>query len=315
VTSLVISELSGSVAGVKIDGEPFAGDLVVDATGRGSRTPQWLRKIGYQPPAEETVQMDLGYSTRLFRRRKSDLGGDLGAIIPTTPQGKRGGVLIAQEGDRWMVTLFAHFDNYPPEEITGFIEFARSLAAPDIYDVVCNAEPLGEGVSLRFPASVRWRYEALGRFPAGYLVVGDAICSFNPKYGQGMSVAALEALELQKALSVETGDLARRFFAGAAKVVDIPWSIAVGNDLRMPETVGRRTAAGKFLNWYIAKLHKAGQDDRVVSLAFHRVSNLLAPPASIFNPRVAGRVLLRNLGSRGARAGQPARHHAAASAK
>lgn len=295
VEGLVASERSDRVAGVRAGGQTLAADLVVDATGRGSRTPQWLEAMGYEKPREEAVQIALGYTTRFFRRRTTDLEGDTAVIIPSTPDGKRGGVMLAQEGDRWTVTLFSHFGNYAPEDLPGFIEFARNLPAPYIHQVVQRAEPLGDAATTRFPASIRRRYEKLQRFPAGYLVFGDAMCSFNPIYGQGMSVAALEALELEKSLGANDCDLAKTFFRRAAKVVDIPWSIAAGNDLRMPEAIGPRTAGVRFVNWYMSKLHKAAHSDPVPALAFHRVGNLLAPPPSVMHPRVAVRVLWRNM--------------------
>ena len=296
---LVVDRKLGRVTGVRAGGEMLLGDLVVDASGRGSRSPQWLEQLGYEKPAEDVVHIGLGYTSRFFRRKPTDLGGDTAVIIPPTPKGKRGGVMLAQEGDRWTVTLMAHFGNYAPEDLDGFIAFARTLPAPDIHEVVSRNEPLGEAASARFPASVRWRYERLSRFPAGYLVFGDAICSFNPIYGQGMSVAALQAIELESTLASSAGDLklAKAFFRRAAKVVEIPWSIAVGADLRIPETVGRRTASVKFINWYMAKLHRAAHTDPVAALAFHRVGNLLAPPPSIMHPRVATRVLWENLRS------------------
>jgi 2-polyprenyl-6-methoxyphenol hydroxylase-like FAD-dependent oxidoreductase len=137
-----------------------------------------------------------------------------------------------------MVTLLSHFGESAPADIEGFIEFARTLAAPHIYELVRRAEPLGEAAVLRFPASVRRRYEKLDRFPEGYLVMGDAISSFNPIYGQGMTAAALQAIELRCSLVEGTGRLARSFFARASKVIDIPWSMAAGSDLRRPEAVG-----------------------------------------------------------------------------
>lgn len=212
--------------------------------------------------------------------------------------------MLVQEGDRWTVTLISHFGKPAPEELPGFIDYARSLPAPYIYQVIRGAEPVSEPATARFPASLRHRYEKLDRFPEGFLVFGDAISSFNPIYGQGMSVAALEAVELGQTLSEGSRDLAKRFFARAAKVVDIPWSIAVGNDLRMPETVGPRTGAVKFLNWYMSKLHRAAHTDPVASLTFHRVANLLEPPASVMHPRVIARVAWRNL-YRAKRASQP----------
>jgi 2-polyprenyl-6-methoxyphenol hydroxylase-like FAD-dependent oxidoreductase len=297
VEELVVDRKSGRVTGVRASGEALLGDLVVDATGRGSRSPQWLEELGYKKPLEEVVQVGLGYTTRFFRRKPTDLNGDTAVVIPPTPKGKRGGVMLAQEGDRWTVTLIAHFGNYAPEDLDGFIAFASTLPAPYIHEVVSRNEPLGETASARFPASVWRRYELLQRFPAGYLVFGDAICSFNPIYGQGMSVAALQAVELERTLACSDGDsaLAKTFFCRAAKVVEIPWSIAVGADLRIPETVGRRTTGVKLVNWYISKLHKAAHADPVAALAFHRVGNLLAPPPSIMRPRVAIRVLWENL--------------------
>jgi len=160
---------------------------------------------------------------------------------------------------------------------------------------VRRAEPVGDATIARFPTSVRRHYEKLRCFPEGYLVIGDALSSFNPVYGQGMSAAALESMELRAVLREGTENLARRFFQRVSKVVDIPWSVSVGNDLRMPETTGRRTLAVKAINAYISRLHKAAHRDPVVALAFHKVANLLAPPPSILAPRIALRVLWGNL--------------------
>jgi 2-polyprenyl-6-methoxyphenol hydroxylase-like FAD-dependent oxidoreductase len=176
-------------------------------------------------------------------------------------------------------------------ELSAFIDFAKTLPASYIYDVVSQAEPIGEAQSARFPANVRNRYEAMSRFPEGYLVLGDAICSFNPIYGQGMSVAALEAVELDKALRASSTKLAQRFFAQAARVVDTAWSTAAGNDLRMPGVTGPRTLVSHFLNWYVSELHVSAQADTGLAMAIQNVTNLLAPPQSLLRPRLATRVL------------------------
>jgi 2-polyprenyl-6-methoxyphenol hydroxylase-like FAD-dependent oxidoreductase len=315
VDALDFDSIAGRVTGVRVGTEVLTADLVIDAAGRGSKMPQWLKGLGFESPAEERVEVALAYTTRLFRRRATDLGGDHGAIIAPTPQGKRGGVMLAQEGERWTVTLIAHFQPSAPEEIGGFIEYARSLDAPFIYEVVRDAEPLGDGHSSRFPASVRRRYERLTRFPEGLLVFGDAISSFNPIYGQGMSVACLQAEVLDEVMATGSTRLAKRFFTRAATVIDIPWSIAVGNDLRMPEAVGPRTAAGKMINWYMVRLHRAAHVDPVCAIAFHKVSNLLAAPPTVMSPRIAMRVLGRNLaGGNGRVVEEPAVKTRAASA-
>jgi 2-polyprenyl-6-methoxyphenol hydroxylase-like FAD-dependent oxidoreductase len=283
------------VTGVAGGSVALEADLVVDATGRGSHAPQWLESLGYAAPPEERVEVALAYTTRFFRRRPEQMGGDTAAIIPPDPAVKRGGVMLAQEGDRWTVTLIGHFGQAAPTELDGFIEYARTLPAPYIYDVLRDAEPLGEAMTARFPASQRRRYERLNRFPEGFLVFGDAISSFNPIYGQGMSVAALEAELLAAEVARGDDDLARRFFRRAAALVDIPWSISVGNDLRMPETIGPRNAGVQFINWYMSKLHRAAHSDQQVAMAFFRVANLLAPPPSVMAPRVVWRVVKRNL--------------------
>jgi hypothetical protein len=130
------------------------------------------------------------------------------------------------------------------------------------------------------------------RIPEGYLVLGDAICSFNPVYGQGVSVAALEAVVVDRVLRRGSANLARGFFAQIADIVDVPSSIVAGNDLRISRAVGSRTPRARFLNWYIAKLHVAARHDSSLVMALQKVSNLLAPPSSLLKPSVIARVLL-----------------------
>ena len=127
VNGLAVSEDRRSVTGIRIGGETLRGDLVVDTTGRGSRSSQWLEALGYQKPAEDRVEIALAYTSRMFRRRPQDLNGDVAVVIPSTPEGKQGGVMLAQEGGRWIVTMIAHFRAAAPEELGGFIEYAREL--------------------------------------------------------------------------------------------------------------------------------------------------------------------------------------------
>ena len=296
IGGLIASEDKSRVIGVSLSPDKLPADLVVDASGRGSQSPRWLEELGYPRPVEERVEVDVHYTTRFFRRRPQDAGGNMALIIPpAAPAGQRGGVALAQEFGRWTVTMVSHFSAGAPMDLNGFIEFSRSLPAPDIYELVRRAEPIGEAAPYHFPASIRRRYEKLARFPQGYLVLGDALSSFNPIYGQGMSVAAMEAIELETVLSRGQQYLARRFFARASKVIDVPWSIAVGNDLRMPEATGNRTLPVKLINAYMRKLHRAAHHDAEVTLAFHRVGNLLAPPSSILHPRIAWRVFRQNV--------------------
>jgi 2-polyprenyl-6-methoxyphenol hydroxylase-like FAD-dependent oxidoreductase len=212
-----------------------------------------------------------------------------------TPPDKRLGVLLAQDGNRWVLTVGGYLGEHAPTDARGFMEAVRELPTKDIYQVVSDAEILGEPVPYTFPINLRRRYDKLGDFPDGYLVIGDALCNFNPIYGQGMTVAALEAQALDSCLAKNRGNLSRDFFTKASKIIDIAWDAAVGTDLSYPEVEGERTAFIRFINWYIGKLHIAAQTDSQVSTAFLKVINMLAPPPSILHPRIIWRVIKGNL--------------------
>jgi 2-polyprenyl-6-methoxyphenol hydroxylase-like FAD-dependent oxidoreductase len=271
--------------------EVLDADLVIDATGRGSRTPTWLQALGYPRPPTEQVQIGLGYATRTYRLPPDALGEDQGVLQAATPQHPRAGALLLVEGGRWMVTLAGILGDHPPTDPDGFLAFARSLRFPDIYQVIRDATALDDPVAFRFPASVRHRYERLPRFPDGYLVTGDAVCSFNPVYGQGMSVAALEALVLRRHLRRGVVPQPRRWFREIARVVDVPWDIAVGGDLVFPGVQGRHTTKVRLVNAYLARLHAAAAHDASLASAFMRVAGLVAPPQSLLRPAIAARVL------------------------
>jgi 2-polyprenyl-6-methoxyphenol hydroxylase-like FAD-dependent oxidoreductase len=271
--------------------ETLVANLVIDATGRGSRTPLWLKDFGYAPPREERVEVQLTYATRLYLRRPDDFRGGLGVIVTPLPPNKRNGVALAIEGDCWCLTLGGMFDEAPPADEAGFRQFARGLASPVIHEFLETAEPASDIQIFKYPASVRRRYERLKHFPDGLLVMGDAMASFNPIYGQGMSVAALEAELLHECLKVGQQHLAKRFFRAAARLVDIPWQIAVGADFRCPEVRGRRPLLSGLVGAYLRHVHRAAHRDPEVAVAFHRVANLIDKPSSLFRPRIVWRVL------------------------
>jgi 2-polyprenyl-6-methoxyphenol hydroxylase-like FAD-dependent oxidoreductase len=277
--------------------ELLGADLVVDASGRGSRTPAWLEGLGYPRPEREQVRIGLGYATRTYRLPSDALGGDLAILAAATPQHPRTGAIQALEGDRWMLTLAGILGDHPPTDPDGFLAFVRSLQFPDIHQAVRDAEPLDDPVAFRFPASVRQRYERLHRFPAGLLVLGDAVASFNPIYGQGMSVAALEALALRRHLERGIEPQPRRWFRDLARLVDVPWDMAAGGDLVFPGVPGRRTVKVRLVSAYLTRLHAAAAHDASLASAFIRVAGLVADPRTLLRPQVAVRVLRASLHS------------------
>lgn len=270
-------------------------DLVVDATGRGSRTPRWLSELGYQAPAQDRVEIGLGYSTRTYRLRPGAMGGDQGILTIGTLACSRFGALAATEGGRHLLTLGGIRGDHPPVDPDGFAAFAAALPTGDIAAAIEGAEPLDDPVPFRFPASTRNRYERLRDFPAGLLVIGDAVCSFNPVYGQGMTVAALQALALRKLLAAGRAAAPRRFFADIAAVIDSPWDIAVGSDLAYPQVPGPRSAKVRFVNAYLPRLHSAAADDGALALAMIRVIGLKDRPERLLLPGRALRVLRGSL--------------------
>ena len=271
--------------------EVLGADLVVDASGRGSRVPAWLKTLGYPRPKRDAVQIGLGYATRTYRLAAEALDGDLAVLDAATPQNPRTGALQRLEGDRWMLTLAGILGDYPPTDPDGFLDFARSLQFPDIYQAVRDAEPLDAPVGFRFPASARHRYERADRLPAGLIAVGDAVCSFNPIYGQGMSVAALEALTLRDHLERGIEPQPRRWFRDLARLIDVPWDMSAGGDLAFPGVPGNRTLKIRLLGGYLNRLHAAASHDATLATAFMRVAGLVAPPPTLFSPSTVLRVI------------------------
>jgi 2-polyprenyl-6-methoxyphenol hydroxylase-like FAD-dependent oxidoreductase len=305
----LLADAGRRVVGVRVaPGEGEAGDelradLVVDCGGRGSRSPAWLRGLGYPAPETSEVRVDVGYATRTFRRDPADPRGRTWTLFtPEGPRETRFGGLFPIEGDRWIVSMGGWAGDHCPTDDAGFLAYARSLPAPEIAEIVARAEPLSPIVAYKFSSSLRRHYERLREFPEGYLVLGDAICSFNPTYGQGMTSAAMQAQALDALLTgsldaaqrLRRGRLdgiAPRFFARAAKVVDTPWQLAVGEDFRFPQTSGPKPAGVDLLNRYVAMVHRATHSDAEVTRAFLLVMSLLAPPASLMAPRILLRVL------------------------
>jgi len=282
------------VTGVRVRGaggiNTISADFVADASGRGSRSPAWLDALGYDKPREESIPVNIGYMTRLYRRQPEHLSGKQAVILGACQPDWRFGVILAQEHDRWIVTLGGYFGDHAPADEAGYIEFARSLQKPEVFEVIRNAEPLTPLRPYQFSANLRRHYEELPRFPGGYLVFGDALCSFNPIYGQGMTVAAMEALALRECLNRGAQGVARRFFRAASRLIDVPWQIAVGSDLQHPEVQGKRPAQVRFINWYLSKFYQAAQRDGVLATRFLEVANLMKQPSALLEPRIALRV-------------------------
>ena len=266
-------------------------DLVVDATGRGSRLPSWLEAAGYPSPQRERVVVRVGYASRQYRLAPGALGGDLVLLSAPTPDRPRGGALSVIEGDRCMVTLMGVLGDHPPTDPPGFERFAGDLALGDVREVLDGAEPLDEPVGYRYPASVRTRYDRLTRFPEGLVVLGDAVCSLNPIYGQGMTVAALEAVALRRHLADGGPPRSRQYRRDVGRISGLAWDLATNADLSFPEVVGRRTPASRALGRFVARVQAGAAQDARLGTAFLRVTSMVDPPQALLRPATLARAM------------------------
>ncbi len=271
--------------------EVLDADLVVDITGRGSRMPAWLGELGYGAPPEDKIKVDLAYTTRHYKFKTNPFAEHIAINQAGTPAFPRGVFCyLLPDGETTELSLTGVLGDHAPTDPEGFTDFIKSLPLPDHYEFVHDAEPVDDPVRFKFPASVWRHYEALPRFPQGLLVMGDAVCSFNPVYAQGMTVAGMEAQTLQKHLQNPGGVNAAAFFGEIAGQIAGPWQFSAIADLGYAGVEGDRNDQIKLINSYIPAVLAAGAYDPVVTEAFLQVAGLVADPMSLMRPEIATRV-------------------------
>lgn len=294
-SGLLSDPAADRVKGVRVDGADDIGcDLVVDATGRQARTLAWIQELGYDAPATSVVQVETRYVSRVFRRTEPASGDWRAAAAIGAPSTKRLAMLLPMEDDRWILGIAGINGELAPSDDAGMIQYLREFGASVIADVVASAEPVGETVTHRYPANQRRHVERLRRFPTGWVLLGDALCSFDPIYGQGMSSAALQAEALGHALDRAGGAnraFARSYFRAAGRIVNAPWSIAVGGDFAYDGTIGKKPFGTDLLNRYLDRVIDAGQRDDTVVVRLNEVVALVRSPQTLLAPGLVLRVL------------------------
>jgi 2-polyprenyl-6-methoxyphenol hydroxylase-like FAD-dependent oxidoreductase len=309
-----VVELTASPGGERITGarivdrgsrehSDVSAALVVDAMGRGSRTPMMLERLGYPHPTEECVTVDLLYRTQRLRMPPESLN-EQGVIVSPVPGRPTGIALAAAEHDTWMFTAFGMAGFEPPADFSELCGFAEELLPAHVVAALRGAERVGDTVSHRFPSS-RWRRYDKARLPGGFVVVGDAFCSFNPIYAQGMTVAALHAMALRECLSSGPEGLARRFFRAAAKPTRLAWQMAVGGDLALPEVPGTPALSTRLFNRYVDRLLAAAEHDVAAFDQFVLVAWLVDSPLSLLRPSIVWRAAMTHRQRPGPSAGDP----------
>ena len=278
----------------------LAADFVVDAGGRGSRAPRWLRELGFRVAEETAIGVDFAYASTKFRIPDSyDEPERLLGFIAPPPDYLKGALMEEIEDRTWHLTLAGRFGDFPPSDEDGFFAFAQSLHTPKLYNLIKDAERVAEIVLYRFPTSVLRHYEQLTTFPEGFLVLGDAISSFNPIYGQGMSSAALQVKELQQLLTERASGsdglegLALAFFPKAAEVVTAPWTLAANADFAFPQTKGERPPDSRESRRYFGALIGLTAEDMEVYKLVTEVFHLAKPLSALREEPLRSRVEAR----------------------
>lgn len=269
--------------------ETLTADLVVDASGRNSSTPKWLQELGYYPPAETVINSFLGYASRRYQIPATFTAPWKGLYLQSSPpHQKRGGVLYPVENNQWILTLAGVGRDYPPGDETGFLAFAESLADPILYEAIRHADPLSPIHCFRRTENCRRHYEKLARMPDGLAVLGDAVCAFNPVYGQGMTTAAVGAMTLAECLDHPQGmtGLTRRFQQQLAGKIRDPWLMATGEDGRWETTEGKKPdLMTRFMQGYLDRLLQLTSRHPEMYRTFIEVVHMIEPPAALFHPR------------------------------
>jgi 2-polyprenyl-6-methoxyphenol hydroxylase-like FAD-dependent oxidoreductase len=303
VQSLLIED--GAVSGLRVRGTGRDGtetvlpaDLVVDAMGRGSPVMRWLDDAGLATIPTELIPARVSYASCMFERSRG--WQEHGAQLVTGAPAYRSGCVFPIEGDRWLMTLIGFFDEPMPQDREQFMAYARSLPVGSLFETVRHSRPVSEIVSYRFVGSLRRYYERVRSLPGGLISMGDSVCSFNPVYGQGMTVSAIEAETLASILSgAESGefgsDFVRDWYRRIRPVVDGAWKGVSIEDFRFPETAQLRPVSIRPVQWYMGRVHKATHRSAEVTAQFYRVVNFLASPGTLFRPAIMKEVLFGGL--------------------
>jgi 2-polyprenyl-6-methoxyphenol hydroxylase-like FAD-dependent oxidoreductase len=292
---LVVSD--GRVTGVRIvapDGtdDMVSADLIVDAMGRTSNLPELLERAGYAAPRLEEVALETNYVSRTYARTKAHASYGVGLLLISSPGVPRGGAAFAIEEGVWIVSQYGFGSVRPPLDTAGYQDFARSLAGPELARLLETSEPLDDAATMKFASSRRRRYERLRRFPDGLFVCGDAMASFNPTFGQGITVTALQAERLWRMGGIVTEPGAnRRFLREASEIVDGAWNTAAGRSFTFEGVQGRPTLAMRISNAYMPHIVARAHSDVTVATALMRAMHFLAPPRSLFSPAILAKVL------------------------
>ncbi len=310
VQCLIASPDNKVIQGVRFNIDPDKGirelyaDLIVDATGKSSKSPQWYQDLGYPEPDSTYINAHVGYSTCWFEIKPEKANDfvmiQIADLISDPPPGKgqRSGVIIKMEENRFAAILTSNNKDYPPTDLEGFLEFSRTLRSDTFYNLLKDATALTPVYGSRSTYNLWNHYEKLDTIPENYLIIGDAVCSLNPLFGQGMTVAALEAQLLDNLLSERAGmhfdGFAQQFQKKLAKNLGFTWELSTAKDKITPGVEGDvkgATIVDKAQSIYFEWVLQAMEHDKDVLIAFFEVLNMIRTPLWLVQPHILFRVL------------------------
>lgn len=272
-------------------------DLVVDAMGRGARTPAFLESLGYERPTEARAVAGIGYASQQLSIPEGSIAQRLVMFNPGG--GRPGGLLLANEHDTFMLAIGVPADGgEPPTDFDAMLAMAEPSLPPAIVEGLRRAYPIGEAVTYHHTAAIWRRYDQLAEFPSGLLVIGDALCSLDPTYGQGMTIAALEALTLRDCLRAGDAHLAQRFFRATAQYIGETWAANRARDRTTSGVHRPRGIRQRVQGWMSRAALNAATQDVVLTERFFRVSNFIDPPSRLRAPALLPRIVWGNLRAR-----------------
>ncbi|OAR22591.1 hypothetical protein A8W25_23540 [Streptomyces sp. ERV7] len=298
VTGLCWSRDATRVVGVRLSGgEVLDAALVVDASGRFSKLPQWLVEAGYPRPAVQVVDAGLAYATMVFDA--PGRGFDALQHMNSAPDLPRGAFVVHVEGGRWMATVFGAGGDHPPTDEQGWREFAGTLGNADLDALLASATPVkGAGIhGFKRTENRRYAYAAIRRWPRRLVAIGDSVAAFDPVFGQGMTVSVLQAEALGETLAGadDLDAVARRAQRRVAAIVRTPWLMSVSEDLAWHHYRERGTLPLwlRPVFWYKRRLIRLVVADAEVFRAFLSVYHMVRSPAALVGPRVLAKVCFR----------------------
>ncbi|MFK0570388.1 FAD-dependent monooxygenase [Endozoicomonas sp.] len=309
VLGLVVSEDGRRIKGVHYQAtlnkdatQMLEADLIIDAAGRGTHTPKWLSEASIASVTEDEVRAQISYTTRKFQIPESltdSLDWKVLAIYPEPPNVKRGGMIYPLGNGEWMTTLVGFNGEVATLEMAGFMDYAQSLPQPDLYEVLKQGTPIGEPLNYRIPGSLWRRYDRIKQWPGNFLVVGDAVCSFNPIYGQGVTMALKDLQKLKVLLEQQETDFTPATMARLQKQIGqgkiIPWLMAASPDFMYPGTRGKKPVGISMMNSYIKTIMKLAGKDQDIHQRFIETFTFLKSPMVLMTPGIISKVIRQKL--------------------